>query len=94
MTAHTDPITPARDFPARDLFDRERMLQLIEDALRNDPSCTCGSLMMVDARDDTLWLACPSFMQPISGRLGWLRDGIRMALHEREVIAREVGLAA
>jgi hypothetical protein len=89
MTAHTKPVTPTRD-----VYDRERMLQLIEDAMRNDPYCACGSLMTVDAQDDTLWLECPSFTQPKSGRLGWLRGGIRIALHEREVIAREVSLAA
>ncbi len=89
MTAHAEPITPTRE-----VYDRQRILQLIEDALRNDPYCTCGSLMTVDAQDDILWLECPSFMQPSTGRLAWLRGGIRTALHEREVIAREVSLAA
>jgi len=89
MAAHTEPTTPERE-----VYERQRMLQLIEDALRNGPYCACGSLMTVDAQDDTLWLECPSFRKPNTGRLGWLRNGIRTALHEREVIVREVGLAA
>lgn len=88
MTAHPDSTTAARE-----VYDRQRMLQLIEDAMRNDPYCACGSLMTVDAQDDTLWLECPSFTQPSTGRLGWLWGGIRSALHEREVIAREISLA-
>lgn len=80
--------------PAADLYDRIRMLHLVEDALRDAPWCSCGSQLTVEVEDDTMWLECPSFMEPTSGRLGWLRDGIRGALHEKQVIARDIALAA
>lgn len=92
MTAHIDPITPTT--PLREVYDRQQMLELIEDAMRHEPYCDCGAPMTVDADGDTLWLECPTFTAPNTGRLAWLRGGIRVALHQRQLIAREVDVAA
>ena len=77
-----------------DSYDRVHMLQMIEDAMRDARYCACGELMTVQADGDTLWLECPSFIQPSTGRLAWLRDGMREYLHQRDVIARDFGIAA
>ena len=70
------------------------MLQLVEDALRDATWCACGAQMTVEVEGGTLWLECPTFREPSSGRLAWLRDGIRMTLHQKQVVAREIDLAA
>ena len=85
---------PESAAPVREVYARQQMLQLIEDAMRDEPYCECGAPMTVDADGDTLWLECPTFTTPSSGRLAWLREGIRAALHQRSVIAREVGISA
>ncbi len=77
-----------------DDLGRLQMLQVIEDAMRDARYCACGELMTVQAEGDTLWLQCPAFMEPATGRFAWLRGGVREFLHHREVITREVGLAA
>ncbi len=94
MTAR--PAQPAQPTPhaAPDVYDRAQLLELIEDAMREMSFCSCGEPMTVDAAADTLWLSCPTLMEPSAGRLAWLRGGLRTVLHERQVIAREVGLAA
>ena len=96
MTAQIDPDTSATTLgaPVRELYDRQQMLQLIEDAMRDEPYCVCGAPMTIEADADSLWLECPTFTAPSTGRLAWLRSGIRVALHERQVIAREFGIAA
>ena len=85
MTAQIDPSTNATNPSAavRELYDRQQMLQLIEDAMRDEPYCDCGAPMTVEADGDSLWLECPTFTEPSTGRLAWLRSGIRVALHER-----------
>ncbi len=91
MTAQpAQPTTHA----APDAYDRQQLLELIEDATRDLTFCACGELMTVDAAADTLWLTCPALTEPSAGRLAWLRGGLRTVFHERQVIAREVGLAA
>ena len=96
MTAQIDHSTSATNpsAPVRELYDRQQMLQLIEDAMRSEPHCVCGAPMTIEADDDTLWLACPTFTAASTGRLSWLRSGIRLALHQRQLIAREFGIAA
>jgi len=83
--------TPPRTAEA---YDRVRMLQLVEDALRDSPYCACGAMMTIDVDGATMWLECPTFMEPSVGRLAWLRGGIRTALHEKQVVARDLGMAA
>jgi hypothetical protein len=88
-------LTPHSISPATsEVYDRQRLLQLIEDALRGTPYCACGALMTVSADGDTLWLECPTFQEPTSGRLSWLRNGLRVALHERQLLEREMAIAA
>jgi hypothetical protein len=89
MTAHIDPTTTVREFDVR-----RQVVELVEDATRHVSFCNCGETMTVEAEGDTLLLECPTFMAPSTGRLAWLWSGIRVALHERLVIAREVGIAA
>jgi len=92
MTAQIDP--NIADAAVGEPYARAQMLQLIEDAMRHEPYCDCGSAMTVEADGDTLLLECPTFTQPSTGRLAWLRSGIRVALHRRSVIAQGIGLAA
>ncbi len=89
-TPMPDLITPATP----EVYDRLRMLQLIDDALRRTPYCACGAIMTVDAEGDSLWLECPTFQEPRSGRLSWLRSGVRVALHQRQLLERNIAVAA
>lgn len=84
----------ALDRPSTEVYDRIQIVHLVEDALRDASWCSCGAQLTVEADDGTLWLECPEFREPSSGRLAWLRDGIRTVLHQRQVVARDVGLAA
>jgi hypothetical protein len=92
MTVQTHPtlVSPV----TAESYDRLRILQLVEDAMRDEPYCVCGASMTVTAEGDSLVLECPSFAQPSDGRLAWLRGGIRTVLHERHLIARDISLAA
>jgi len=92
MTTQIDPATTTALLP--EVYARQQMLELIEDAMREVPFCECGAPMTVDADGDTLWLECPTFTEPNSGRLAWLRSGIRTALHQRSVLVRGVAIAA
>ena len=94
MTAYIDP--SITDAAVREPYARQQMLQLIEDAMRDEPYCDCGSPMTVDgdARGDTLWLECSTLTEPMTGRLARLRDGIRVVFHRRSVIARHIGMLA
>ena len=71
MTAQIDP--NIADAAVGEPYARAQMLQLIEDAMRHEPYCDCGSAMTVEADGDTLLLECPTFTQPSTGRLAWLR---------------------
>jgi hypothetical protein len=50
--------------------------------------------MTIEVDEGTLWLECPTFREPSSGRLARLRDGVRFVLHHRQVVERDVRLAA
>ena len=95
VATHDDTtITTLIDRPSAEDYDRIQVLQLIEDALRDTTWCPCGAVMTVEVEDDTLWLECPRFLEPTSGRLAWLRDGLRLTLHHKLVLARDMRLAA
>ena len=92
MTTPIRPTSPA--IPEPESWDRLRMLQVIEDAERQNRMCACGGLMTVSASDDALWLECPTFRDAHAGRLGWLRSGVREMLHERRAIVTGLGRVA
>ena len=98
VTTHDDTtlttLSTLIDRPSAEDYDRIQVLQLIEDALRDTTWCPCGAAMTVEVEDGTLWLECPTFLEPTSGRLAWLRDGIRLTLHHKLVLARDMELAA
>ncbi len=95
VATHDDTtLTTLMDRPSAEDYDRIQVLQLIEDALRDTTWCPCGAAMTVEVEDGTLWLECPTFLEPTSGRLAWLRDGIRLTLHHKLVLARDMELAA
>jgi hypothetical protein len=95
VATHDDTtITTLIDRPSAEDYDRIQVLQLIEDALRDTTWCPCGAVMTVEVEDGTLWLECPRFLEPTSGRLAWLRDGIRLTLHHKLVLSRDMQLAA
>ena len=85
---------PDRMPPASEDRDRLQMLQVIEAAERETRLCSCGALMSIAARDDALWIQCPSFRETPEGRLAWLRAGLREVLHDRRVVVTGLGRAA
>jgi hypothetical protein len=87
MSHPNPPTTP-------EVYDRLHMLQLIDDALRQTPFCACGQMMTVDGEGDSLYLECPTFQEAPSGRLSRLRSGVRLVLHQRQLLARDIAIAA
>ncbi len=90
----TTPMPDISAPSAPEVYDRLQMLQLIDDALRQTPFCVCGQLMTVDAEGASLYLECPTFQEPAAGRLSWLRSGVRLVLHQRQLLAHDVAIAA
>ena len=74
QTATTAATPTTATASVRELYARQQMLQLIEDAMRNEPYCHCGAPMIIEADGDSLWLECPTFTAPSTGRLAWLRN--------------------
>lgn len=48
------------------MIDNARALELVEQAERQTPLCTCGTHTLPVARPGGVWLACASLSQPKS----------------------------
>ncbi len=68
------------------MSDRTRLIDLIERAERDQPSCPqCGAMLIATERDGALWLECPT----LSESRPFLRQLIRLdfeAAHGRRLL--------
>ena len=79
------------------MYDRIAIVNLVEDAERNDPYCACGAPMIAQERDGALWLACSSQREPAERRegvLGRIRSLASLAWHDRRLLLDAAELQA
>ncbi len=68
------------------MYDRVTILDLIDEAEHESPSCACGARMIPVEREGALWLECAESQEPRKGRVSRLVSLDWLARHTRRVI--------
>jgi hypothetical protein len=74
------------------MYDRNAILELIEDAEKSHRYCSCGASMVPADEAGALWLLCPDRPAPRSFRskltsLDWVRPHDRVLLLDADELA-------
>lgn len=76
------------------MYDRNAILNIVEDAERNHPSCICGQPMIPEDQDGALWLACRDRSAKRTSLVQRLRSLDWILPHDRYLLVSAEELAA
>jgi hypothetical protein len=79
---------------SRDVYDRTAILNIVDDAERAHPLCTCGRPMIPEDREGALWLACSRPRPRRDGLLNRIRSLDWAVPHDRLLLVSAEELAA
>jgi hypothetical protein len=68
------------------MYDRDALVDLVEDAERTNPFCACGAPMIVAEHEGGLWLECSARRRTGEGLLARVTSFDWLAPHRRRLL--------